>query len=687
MKIPRQYTSLTLFLYLFLFINVDAAAQQPRQIIIPEIDHSFRVAEAERAIRKTAYSYYDPPEKLAEQRKYDVTYYGLDINIDTDPDHRMIFVTVQVDVTSRDNRLDRILLDLMYDMTITGVSGNAESYTHNLRDNTLSVILDRTYVAGEKVSIEITCIGSPRKHGFSSFSWAGLLDGNYLISTLCEPYFGRTWWPSKDIPEDKADSADINITVPDHLTAVSNGVLRETRDNGDGTKTWFWHEKYPITTYLISLAVAPYRYDVEYFQHADGGSMPVEYFVTDESYERAFSENSGFLQTLQMLEVFENLFGEYPFPDEKYAQVEFSWGGGMEHQTATSIGIGPYGPSANLVAHELAHQWWGDMITCKNWEHLWINEGFATYSEGLYLEALYGKPALREYMWFIDVARYEDREFNGRLFRDNVDDPYELFDRTVYDKGAWVLHMLRGVTGDSVFFKILKAFAEAPDLKYGVADTEDFQQVCEEVYGQALEWFFNQWIYGFGRPHYRYSWTSRPDNGNFLVELNIKQTQPEQFKMPLEVFTYGADDTVITTVWNQYFEETGWILVPFEPLHVSIDDSMKVLKWIKQDIVSNIDDTKTIPDEFSLQQNYPNPFNATTSIQYTINSHSNITLSVFSISGTHIATLESGFRAPGSYSVMWDGLSDTGKAVASGMYLCRLQAGSFTASMKMLLLK
>ena len=533
--------------------------------------------------------------------------------------------------------------------------------------------------------MDVNYSGKPQSSGFGSFAFGKREGSNEpLIWTLSEPFYARTWWPCKDLPEDKADSAGIAVTVPENLTAVSNGLLTNINNNGDGTRTFFWHEKYPITTYLISLAVSAYEYTVDYFRYSPTDSMPVEFYITPEKSAGAFGSYSGLPQTADMLEVFSALFGLYPFPDEKYAQVEFGWGGGMEHQTATSLYVSAVGTSEYLVAHELAHPWWGDMVTCRDWHHIWLNEGFATYSEGLYLEARDGRAALNDYMQ--DIKK--PIGYWGSLYRENIDNLWDIFSNTVYDKGAWVLHMLRYVVGDETFFNILQTYASDPLLVYGTAVTEDFQAVCETVYGESLDWFFAEWVYGVGRPYYKYSWTSMRLEDLYNVTVKIDQVQDGIiFTMPLEIYIHGIDKTVMFKVINNDVQKEYTLMVDTNPISVTLDDSNKVLKMA--DLVSGgvNGDPGVLPDLFSLYQNYPNPFNTETTIELRTRIPAYVRIKIYSIQGQEIKTLLARHCTPSLYRLTWDGTNDYGIPASSGIYFVRMNADSFDDVKKVVLIR
>ncbi|MDH5742535.1 MAG: M1 family metallopeptidase, partial [Candidatus Aminicenantes bacterium] len=323
--------------------------------------------------------------------------------------------------------------------------------------------------------------------------------------------------------------AELHITVPLNMIAVSNGSLIDVIENSDSTVTFVWQEDYPISTYLLSVAATNYVafYD-DYFSGAK--TMEVHYYAYPEHLTQAHED---FSVTVPMIEFYSDLFGEYPFLDEKYGMAEIPGGASMEHQTCTSLSSALVTGAHMydwIIAHELAHQWWGDLVTLTDWADIWLNEGFATYSDALWYEHLYGFDGLKSRM--ADFKRIYFTQHQG------PDHPIynpplgHLFCEIEYEKGAGVLHMLRFVVGDSNFFSILRKYAQ--DYAYSNATTEEFRSVCEIIYGADLKWFFDQWIYRAGYPTYQFGWAY---SGGNRVRVVINQTQKDLplFKTPLEI--------------------------------------------------------------------------------------------------------------------------------------------------------
>lgn len=617
------------------------------------------------------------PPVSQDDMSFDVTYYKLDLRITTAPDRLEGRVTVKG--ASRDSTLSFITLDLMNAMTVDSVTMESGRVSFMQHPATLVVTLDTAYGAGQPISFDVYYGGVPHSTGFGSFVFSSHGDAPFVWS-LSEPYGARDWWPCKNHPLDKADSLDVWVTCAQSVKVGSNGRLIEVRDNGDGTHTWMWAHRYPIASYLVSIAVANYVEFSDWFRYSSTDSMEVLNYVLPEHLPTA---QAILPLAVDMLGIFSDLFGLYPFINEKYGHAQFGWGGAMEHQTMTSIsGIAEF-----IVAHELAHQWFGNMITCRSWSHIWMNEGFATYAEALYFEQMYGHGRYAEAMRAKLTAA---KTAKGPVHIDDTTSLSTLFNNVrVYQKGAAVLHMLRHVVGDSSFFAALKAFSLDPRFRFGSATTEDFCQVCENVTGKDLGYFFQQWIYGESYPHYFYSWVVTEEAIGYGVNVHVNQTTEAQtplfFAMPIDfrIAGEGWDTTVV--VFNTRNGENFIFQVPARPTQVELDPE----RWILRDATEVPRDglPPGFPHSLLLQQNYPNPFNPRTKIIYGIPSRAYVSLTVFDLSGKRVRSVVSDEQDPSYYRVEWDGLDDRGSTAASGVYFCRLTAGNLSTSRKLLLIR
>jgi hypothetical protein len=471
-----------------------------------------RFAEADRKAALGKLQLRAEAEKTFNQDQYDVTHYDLDLLLW--PSTSNLSGTAAATVTVVGQPISTIDLDLRSNLTVSEatVGGSATGFTRS--GNLVTVQLDRAYGPGESVTVSLTYSGDPdgEYFGWSSFG------GQPMIWTLSEPFGARHWWPCKDVNTDKPDAMDIRVTVPPDLIVASNGRLLSDVDHGT-TRTFHWRTDYPIATYLVSLAIHPYAQYSDWYTPLDGGDpMEVAFYVFPSHLDDV---QATYALTVPMIEAFAQGYGEYPFVDEKYGHAEFVWGGGMEHQTISSMG----GWSEDLISHELAHQWWGDMVTCADFGHIWLNEGFATWSEAYWKETTEGVDTYRQYM---DIAAYYG---GGTIY---VEDPLNdnIFDGNLsYNKGSWVVHMLRGVLGDQDFFAGLALFRE--QHLYGSATTEQLRDALEQVSGRDLDAFFAQWIYGDYFPEYRLDWAEGPGPGQVTVTIDQLQTQTGLFTMPI----------------------------------------------------------------------------------------------------------------------------------------------------------
>ena len=312
-----------------------------------------------------------------DQGKIDITYYKIDFEIDFNSEQILGSVIANGFVGM--DQPDYIEFDFSDEMIVDSVWFNNEGISFDHIDDIIKIPAQASIPEGYNFSCQIFYHGSPPTSGFGSYNF-DMHNNIDHVWTLSEPYGARDWWPCKDDPSDKADSVDIIVTVPSEQIVVSNGLLIDEQDLPNGKKTYHWSERYPICTYLVSIATYPYTFWTDTYVGLNGDTLPLEYYVYPDHYELVYDN---YLLTNDMMEVFANKFGEYPFMGEKYGHVEFGRGGGMEHQTISSMG----GHSEWLIAHELGHQWWGDLVTCSSFHHIWLNEGFARFSEAIWDEA------------------------------------------------------------------------------------------------------------------------------------------------------------------------------------------------------------------------------------------------------------------------------------------------------------
>ncbi len=463
-----------------------------------------------------------------------------DINIDLYPSDKKLNGDVTITGKILNKNLKQIDLNFYDNFKISDCELNGSKTDYINKNTRLSIPLN-TILKSDTFKVRVVYEGTPEKAGLSGFVF-GEINDQSLVYNISEPNFSSSWFPCNDMPSDKA-LLNIKITNDSSQTSVSNGILYDVETNGS-RKTYSWKTIYPISTYLICLYSSDYRnFSDKYISLDKKDTMNIEYYALPKQLENAKID---FAEHPQFIKFFAETFGEYPFIKEKYGVAEFLWQlGAMEHQTITGIGsnlVSGRNFFRDIYVHELAHQWWGDAISPKSWNDIWLNEGFATYCEALYSEHKSGKKALISTM----LSKYQDN-FKGKLIEPGDD----MFSSTIYDKGAWVLHMLRWQVGDSTFFNILREYYQ--EYKYKSASTKDFQSVCEKVSGKDLSQFFNQWVYdGEGNITLIYNWNSEIENNGFNLNLNFEQVQDEYpvYKFPLEVKITFSDSTNENRIFN-----------------------------------------------------------------------------------------------------------------------------------------
>jgi len=601
------------------------------------------------------------------QQKIDITYYNIDLEIDLVLEE--IYGSVVVNGSVGLDQPDSIELDFSNDMSVDSIKFNDQAWDFLHQDNILSIPPPYSdAIDGYDFSFEIFYHGHPTSTGFGSFNFDEYAEIDH-VWTLSEPYGSRDWWPCKDDPSDKADSVDIIITVPDEQIAVSNGILLDVEDLGDGRKKYHWSERYPICTYLVSVTTYPYTVWYDQYIGLEGDTLPLEYYVYPDHYNLVYDN---YMLTNDMMRVFAEKFGEYPFMNEKYGHVEFGRGGGMEHQTITSLG----GYSQWLIAHELGHQWWGDLVTCASFHHIWLNEGFARFSEALWEEANNGPNAYRQY--WQSHAYYGP----GTIYVEEPNTASQIFNGNLtYNKAGWVVHMLRGVMGDSLFFQTLQSYGYNDSLAYGAVTTENFQSVCEDISNLDLEQFFQQWIYGEYYPQYGFFWEM--NNSNELIVTILQMQSWQFFNMPINLRVMLPDDTLNFTVYNEgQSQEFNLGVIDGSPYLVKLDPDDWILKEVEY---MNLKDILPSENSLTFYPVYPNPFNPKASIQIFVPDQlgeMQSSISIFDIKGSLIDRISSGKLKPGMNKTSW-----SGKNHATGIYFIQLDADDKIYTQKIQLIK
>ena len=442
----------------------------------------------------------------------------------------------------------------------------------------LTVNLDRAFRHDQEFALTVGYEGRDPKDGLRFFDVSS--ERPAMVASNSWPYGVRHWLPCYDYPNDKATS-EIIATVAAGNKVVANGrLLAQSEDKTAGTVTYHWLQDKPHSTYLIFLAAAPYEVVEDRL-----GSVPIRYWVYPQHARHA---RRTYGKTPEMMAYFNKLF-DYDYPWDKYDQVEVPFGGGMESTSNTAMGEGVIideraeldFPSLGIVSHELAHQWWGDLITLRTWSEVWLNESFATYCDYLYLEHALGPDEgavnlLKKKDAYLEEAR---ERYIRPIVYERYEKPQDVFDSHSYPKGALVLHMLRAILGDEAFFRTLSAFLH--EHAFRAVDTHDFRKAVRETTGRNLDWFFEQWLYRPGHPVFDVN--SDWDEAAGVLRLRVKQVQDTSlgipiYKMPVKIGLTTADGTEVHEAWIGDEDELIEIRTASRPLLVHFDKDNALLK-------------------------------------------------------------------------------------------------------------
>lgn len=539
---------------------------------------------------------------------YDLKYHRLELTVN--PQQPFISGTITSHFIAKEN-LNTVTFELVDNMTVSQVlqRGTPLTFTQNNNDEVV-ITLPQTQNQNVLDSLSVSYSGNPVSSGFGSFE-VDTHEGDPVMWTLSEPFGAKAWWPCKQDLNDKIDVIDVYITTPrfnpsnEEYVAVSNGLELSQTINGSNKTTHFKHQ-YPIPAYLIAIAVTNYTV---YSHTVDNNGNPFEIinYIYPEDLSYAQSRTP---VTVDIMNLYADLFEPYPFADEKYGHAEFGWGGGMEHTTVSFMGS----LSRSLIAHELGHQWFGNKVTCGSWQDIWLNEGFATYLAGMVVENFDGNTDFRS--WKQDKISSITQENDGSVYipaQDTTSVNRIFSSRLSYNKGSMVLHMLRKKLGDAVFFQGLKDYLADPALAYGYAKTEDLIRIMEDASGEDLNEFFDDWIYGQGHPRYTIQWNQA--NGQANLNLKISQTQSHPsvsfFEVPVPLRLIGTQGETRDIVLNNTVnDQTFQPAVGFTVQSVQFDP--------EKDIISRSNIVILDTDDFALEQQlvlYPNPTSGIISVQ------------------------------------------------------------------------
>ena len=525
---------------------------------------------------------------------YDMTYQKLEFTVN--PLVYAPYISGKVTSTfTALSTMNTVTFDLAKALNVSSVKRNNQTltYTQNI-SNELVINLGTPLTAGSSATVEIIYAGNAPQ-GQEAFT-RSTHSGSPIIYTLSEPFGSSDWWPCKEDLTDKVDSIDVYITAPAQFTSVSNGLEIGQTLNGNSKTTHFKHN-YPIPAYLVAIAVTDYII-IEQEAGTAPNTFPIVNYIYPESVD--FVEEQ-LEVTLPIMDLFESLFQTYPYATEKYGHAQFGFGGGMEHTTVSFMG----GFSRGLIAHELAHQWFGDKVTCGTWQDIWLNEGFAVYLSGLVIQDQDGESAYRSYKQSeIDYITY----FSGGavyLTPEEAQNSDRIFSgRLTYAKGGMVVNMLKLKLGQEAFLLGVNNYLNDPAIAYKTAITDQLKAHLEAASGMDLTEFFNDWIYNQGYPSYTVS-AYNENPGQVKVRINQTQSHPSVgfFEMPVPVRLFGNNGQQLDVVLDNTLNGEYFIVnCPFTVTDIEFDPNRDI---ISSDNSATLDNQKF--NEITGVKLYPNP--------------------------------------------------------------------------------
>jgi len=503
---------------------------------------AFAQADLESIIKKESNAYQAKSlfKKSLLTESYEVVYQRLELDINMD--RRWVIGKVTTWFKPQKPAFNLIQFDCEDYLKIDSVTYKRKTIVFSHSNKLITIQLPASIGAGTLDSLTVHYQGNPALNNtWQSFVFDAHNSKNPqpIAWTLSQPYGSKGWWPCKESLSDKIDSLDFLITVKKGNKAASNGLLIVEKQINDSQILFHWRHRYPIATYLVAVAVTNYVAYTDYMVYPGNDTLPILNYVYPETEVEARTKTP---VTAKMIHLFDSLFGVYPFKKEKYGHAQWGWGGGMEHQTMSFMGSFNF----DLVAHELAHQWFGDYATCASWQDIWLNEGFATYLNGLCHEHLVSVSDFRNYMSNTRTEVF--KADNGSVFVIDTNNRSRLFSgRLTYNKAAFVIHMLRWKLGDRAFFEGVRNYLKRPESSYGFGTNAGLKKELENASGQNLTEFFNDWYYGEGHPIYTINWNHI---GNHLT-VQIKQSSSHPsvtfFNLPLPLLVRGklGDTTLI----------------------------------------------------------------------------------------------------------------------------------------------
>ncbi|SHF38680.1 M1 family aminopeptidase [Chryseobacterium vrystaatense] len=529
---------------------------------------------------------------------YDLQYQRMDIALDP------AVYNISGSVTSHfkpNQMMSSIYFDLTDDLTVSQVKYHGADLTfQQLPTKEVKIDFPASLPANTLDSLTINYSGAPATTYNAFFNGNQGTQQTPVLSTLSEPYGAQDWFPTKQSLNDKIERFDFKITTPSQYNVAANGKLMSETTLPGGKKLTFWRTAYPTAAYLIALSITNFTK-----LNSTIGNPPfpfVNYVFPSTNSNAAKMANIEW--TKQIMTIFEEYLGPYPFRNEKYGHMEFQWGGGMEHQTMSSMGTW----GRDIIAHELAHQWFGDKVTCKTWNDIWLNEGFATFGEHLANEKLLMTNA--QFMNYLvgEKSTITSNPGGSTYVSDaELSNSNRIFSsRLSYAKGGYIVRMIKWILGDAAFYQAVKDYHARPNLAYGYASTADFKASFLQSSGKDLTEFFNDWLYGQGYPTYNIKWRQTGNQIFFKAGQTQSNASVSFFEMPLPIKVNGTAGQVAYYVLNHTTNNQGFLeTVPFPVASVQFNYEHQILdknSTVVQDNTLSVSSVEK--DDFAL---YPNP--------------------------------------------------------------------------------
>lgn len=481
------------------------------------------------AVSTTFQSNHATAEDFFLDADYVPSYYRLEMNLNPYQANFSGKTTMKFTTTTSTNI---VKINAQANLSISNVSYHSTPITTFSRNgNVLTIPLPNSLPSNHLDSISISFTGNAANSNGLNL---GMHAGVPVIETLAEPWHASSWWVCKDDLIDKVEKIDILISHPSEFKAASNGSLKSVTSAGNGNSTTHWQHNYSIPAYLVAAAVTNY---VEYNNsvNVSGTTVPIINYMYPETL-------SGWTSSLDAvpsyIEFLSEKFGDYPYKNEKYGHAQWNRGGGMEHSTMSFMG----GFNFSLVTHELAHQWFGNKVTCSTWHDIWINEGFADYCAGLLTQHVNGETTFRN--WKDTRIENITAQNWGSVYCPDAENQSRIFDsRLTYRKGSMVVHLIRFILNDDeLFYQSLRNFLDDPNFSYGYAGTQDFKASLEASTGRNWDNYFEDWIYGEGHPIFDIHLNHNPNSNNYTLtfQQSSSHNSVDFFETPFEIKFNGS---------------------------------------------------------------------------------------------------------------------------------------------------